>query len=578
MFISGCSSAESSSDTSGYDFSYSEEDLDPSYKAASAVKVTLADDDISIIGSGAETDGSNLTIDEEGTYILSGNLADGQIIVDTPDDQKVRLILDGVSVSSATSAPLHIKESDKVFLTLAEGSSNSFTGPEAFSDAAFEDNIDGAVFSKGDLCINGSGALQITSAAGHGIVSKDDLIITGGNITISAAKDGLQGKDCVKIKDGNIDLTVDNDGIRSSNSEDEYSGFISVDGGEFNITAGYDGFQAATLLRIADGDFDITTGGGSRYASTQDDWGESWGGNMGGQMDGPGDRMNGQPGSQPRGMSDLGASSGSSNSSDDESDTTGAKGLKAGQELLIIDGNVAIDSSDDAVHSNGNISIEGGTLDISSGDDGAHADSDLTVSGGAIDIAKSYEGLEGNTITIASGDIAINASDDGLTAAGGSDSSAVNRPGEGDFDVDESAFIKINGGKVDITASGDGIDSNGSLDIMGGSMTVTCPTTGDTAVLDYASEGNITGGTFIGTGAVQMAMTFSSSEQGVIAVNVGNQSSDTSIILKDKDGNTVMTHKSTKDFAIAILSSPDIVSGETYNISVGTVSGEITAD
>lgn len=549
LCFTGCgSSKDTSPDTSGYDLTYSDRDLDSSYEEGSAEKIVLSDGDI--------------MIDSEGTYILSGTHTDGQIIVAVSDDEKVRLVLDGITLASSQSAPLLIKEADKVFITLAEGSTNTLTGPSEYSDEASEDNIDGVIFSKGDLCINGSGDLTISAPSGHGIVSKDDLIITGGTLDITAAGDGLQGKDCVKIKDGTITADVDNDGIRSSNDEDKYRGFISIDGGEFNIDAGYDGLQAETLLRVAGGSFDLTTGGGSQYASTEDDWGGNWGGPVGGPGGGH-DMMGGQPGNM---------------TSDDEDDTISAKGLKAGTELLITGGDADIDSSDDSLHSNGSMTIEYGTLNISSGDDGAHADSDLKIVDGSINISKSYEGLEGNTIAIDGGIINITASDDGLNAAGGSDNSAMGRPGEGSFDVDESAFIKVNGGNVEIAAAGDGIDSNGSLDITGGRITVTCPTTGDTAVLDYSSEGNITGGTFIGTGAVQMAMTFSSSQQGVVAVNVNDQTAGTAITLKDSNGKTILAHTPEKDFAVAILSSPDIISGETYTIDVGSVSGDITAD
>lgn len=568
--LTGCgSSDDTSAGSSGYDLTYSDRDQDPSYDKSSATTVKLADDSITVDGRGASSKGSVLTIDTEGTYILSGALSDGQIVIDTPDDKKVQLVLAGVTLASSDSAPLLVKESDKVFITLAEGSINTLTGPSSYSDAAEEDNIDGVIFSKGDMCINGSGSLTINASTNHGIVSKDDLIITGGKIKVTAAGDGIQGKDCVKIKDGSITIDSDNDGIRSSNSEDEYRGFISVDGGTLTIDAGYDGLQAETLLRVAGGTFDITTGGGSRYASTQSDWGDSWGGNMGGPG-GHGDIMGG-PGGQMNNMQN-------DSSEDSSEDTVSAKGLKTGLTLLICGGKLDIDSSDDAVHSNGDIDIEAGSVLISSGDDGVHADSDLCIKDGTIKISKSYEGLEGNTITIDSGDITLTASDDGLNAAGGSDSSSMDRPGANEFEADESAFITVNGGKLDITASGDGIDSNGSLDITSGFTTVTCPTSGDTAVLDYASEGNITGGTFIGTGAVQMAMTFSSSDQGVVAINVGNQTSGSTITLKDSSGNTILTHKPGKDFALAILSSPDIVSGETYTISVGSTADEITAD
>jgi len=138
--------------------------------------------------------------------------------------------------------------------------------------------------------------------------------------------------------------------------------------------------------------------------------------------------------------------------------------------------------------------------------------------------------------------------------------------------------IKVSGGNLYVKASGDGIDANGTLEISGGYTIVVGPTQGDTATLDYDKSATITGGTFIGTGAQGMAQTFSDSKQGVVAVSVGNQSAGTNITLKDKGGNTIIEYAPELSFAVVILSSPDIVSGETYTITVGLESGEFEAN
>lgn len=137
--------------------------------------------------------------------------------------------------------------------------------------------------------------------------------------------------------------------------------------------------------------------------------------------------------------------------------------------------------------------------------------------------------------------------------------------------------IKISGGKLYINSSGDGLDANGTLEISGGYTVVTGPTQGDTATLDYDKSGVITGGTFIGTGAGGMAQTFSDSEQGVIALNVGNQSADTKIVLKNSSGETILEHAPELSFAVVILSDPEIKKGETYTVSVGSETGEFQA-
>ena len=151
-------------------------------------------------------------------------------------------------------------------------------------------------------------------------------------------------------------------------------------------------------------------------------------------------------------------------------------------------------------------------------------------------------------------------------------------PGEmGGMSSNSNGSIKISGGTLYINASGDGIDANGTLEITGGTTTITGPTHGDTATLDYDVSGTITGGTFIGTGASNMAQTFSESAQGVIAVDFGNQSAGTTITLNDKNGNTIISYTPVLDFSVVILSSPDIVSGETYTIIVGNNSWDFEA-
>ena len=261
------------------------------------------------------------------------------------------------------------------------------------------------------------------------------------------------------------------------------------------------------------------------------------------------------------------------------------KGIKAGAELSIYGGTFTIDSADDSFHSNGSMAIEGGTYTVTSGDDAFHADETLEVTDGSMNITECYEGLEGLEVNVSGGDITLTASDDGFNAAGGTDSSGSTGGRDGQFtqqgapgSASSNGSIAISGGTIHITASGDGIDSNGSLDIIGGNVTVCGPTQGDTATLDYDSSGTISGGTFIGTGASGMAQTFSSSSQGVIAVNVGNQSAGTEIQLADSNGNVIISYTPELDFAVVILSSPDILSGEDYTITVGSASDTFTAE
>ena len=547
---------------------FSSRDLDAGYDESKSALIRLNGTSAVCSSDAVKISGGNVTITDEGTYILSGTLDDGMIIVDAGKSDKTQLVLDGVTIHSQTCAPIYIRQADKVFLTLAPGSTNTLSNGGTFT-AIDGNNIDAVIFSKDDLTLNGSGILIVTSPAGHGIVSKDSLKITGGIYDINCAFHGLAGKDDVCIVNADFTIVSGKDGIHSENDDDDTLGFVWLQSGTFDISAEGDGISAAAYLQIEDGSFQITAGGGSVNGTAPSS--ESWGSFMGGGRH-EGGKMGG-------GM--MGGAPGAPSGAEASADSTSMKGLKAGSSLTINGGVFTIDAADDAIHSNDCVTVSGGTFEIASGDDGFHADVTLTVTGGTIRITGCYEGLEGQYVDISGGDITLTASDDGVNAAGGTDQSGqggrdgmFGGPGMG---ASSNGSITISGGTLAITAYGDGIDANGSLEITGGHIVVTGPTQGDTSTLDYDTTGVITGGTFIGTGASGMAQTFSSSEQGVIAVSTGEQSAGTQITLTDKAGNTLLTCTPALSFTVVILSSPEMIRGETYVIKVGTLSGEFTA-
>lgn len=555
---------------------FSDRDLDGTYDVGAAAQIRLDGSAISCTSNAVKVSGTTATITDEGTYVVSGTLDDGMIIVNTDKEDKVQIVLSGANITSLTSAPVYVLQADKVFITLAPDTDNTLANGGSFT--AIDDNsIDAVIFSKEDLTINGSGTLAIQSPAGHGIVSKDDLVIVGGSYQISCAAHGIDGKDSVRITQADLLIAAGKDGIHAENDEDAALGYAYIQSGSYTISAEGDGISAGNALQIDGGTFALITGGGSVNGSqsTSDNWG-GMGGNPPGGMGG------GRPGGMGGGPGGFGGMGDSGNGSADSSeDSTSIKGIKAGADLLVNGGSFTIDSADDAVHSNKNLTVNDGSFTIKSGDDGFHADEALTITGGTIDIAESYEGLEGLSIDISGGDITIVSSDDGLNAAGGTDQSGFGgHRGNDMFGSSSSSdsYIHISGGTIYMNASGDGIDANGTLTISGGHVTVCGPTQGDTAVLDYDISATITGGTFIGTGSYMMAQTFSDSAQGVIAVSVGNQAAGTKITLTDKDGKTVVSCEPKLSFAIVILSTPEMVKGETYTITVGSASGEFAAN
>ena len=245
--------------------------------------------------------------------------------------------------------------------------------------------------------------------------------------------------------------------------------------------------------------------------------------------------------------------------------------------------------SDDADEEEGTESdsffyMSDGSLTISAGDDGIHADAEVLTEGGTIDVTKSYEGIEALSIKISGGDIKAVASDDGLNAAGGNASSGSQTFGNDDWGGSRGGFsdggtngsIEISGGNVYIQAGGDGIDSNGSVAISGGNTVVCGPTQGDTSVIDFNSEGTITGGTFIGTGGAGMAESFTSVSQGLIAVSVGSQSAGSAVTLKDAAGNVLAEVTPELEFSVVYVSTQDMAQGETYTLTAGSYSESIT--
>lgn len=550
---------------------FSERDKVADYREEDCVRISFSGNSASASSNSVILSGSTVTLTEEATYLLSGTLEDGMILVDAPEDAKLRLILDGVSITNSASAPLYIRQADKVFVTLAEGSENTLENGGVFTEMD-GNSIDGAVFSKQDLTFNGSGSLTVISPAGHGIVCKDDLVFTGGTYTLNTASHALDANDSVRIT-GDTVMTVHagKDGIHCEHSEDASLGFLYISGGTLRLEAEGDGISASAWLEITGGAFDLLTGGGSVNGSKTSS--DHFGGFMGGR---PGPM---RPGGFGNTLS--------------QEDGTSMKGIKAAGSIRITGGSFRIDSADDGVHSDTSVTVAGGTFEIASGDDAFHGEETLTVTAGTVNISESYEGLEALHVDIQGGDIRLVASDDGLNAAGGTDSSGTGgrdgmfggpgggpggRPGGmGPQPSGGNGSIQVSGGTLSVTASGDGMDANGTLEISGGHITVEGPTQGDTATLDYDTSAVITGGTFIGTGAYGMAQTFSGSEQGVIALSVGNQQAGTEITVKDSHGNTILSHTPSLSFAVVILSSPSMVSGETYTITVGEASGEFAA-
>jgi len=546
---------------------FTERDRRIDYSNETQIKIEFTKSGAVCSSSSVSINGCDAVLLKEGCYVISGECSNGRIVVEADENDKLWIVFDDLELSCNGSAPLYIKSADKVFVTLANGSENTLSAiGNLLSDTDAE--IDGAVFSKQDLTLNGNGILHVATEAGKGIVCKDDLVIVGGRYSIVSSLHAIDANDSLRIDGADITLNSGKDGIHVENSADTAKGFVYIANATVDVKAEYDGISASAYLQIEQVEFNITTGGGAENGENKGS-DQGFGGGFGG-------------GGRPRRPDGQG---GESNGSAVE--TESKKGIKAGGSIFILQGKYVIDSADDALHSNLSLTLESGEFDIKSGDDGMHADGSLFIKGGIITIWQSYEGLEAQNVVISGGNISLCATDDGINAAGGVDSSGTGgnfggdrfggRPGGMGGASSSNGSIVITGGKVKIKASGDGIDANGTLEITGGYVTVCGPTQGDTAVLDYDRSATIAGATFIGTGSSMMAQSLSGEGQGVIAISVGNRSAGCSFAVKDKDGKLLFEYTPELSYQIVIISSPDIVKGNEYLFIIGSESKSFIA-
>ena len=241
------------------------EDKEVGYDESEGIKIELNNSEIQCSDSSVQIQDRQVTIKKGGTYFISGTLSNGQIQVNASKTETVYLVFDNVTLNSDTSAPLYVKQADRVVVTLKEGTKNTLSHKKEWVNID-ENSIDGVIFSKDDLVFNGMGELAITSSLGHGIVGKDDLVFMSGIYNIQADSHGIVGKDSVRIASGTYTLKTKKDGIHSENKEDASLGFLYIENGNFSFECEGDSIDASSNLQIEDGTFVVKTGDGSEKA------------------------------------------------------------------------------------------------------------------------------------------------------------------------------------------------------------------------------------------------------------------------------------------------------------------------
>ena len=421
------------------------------YTTANATLVTLTDSSATAKGkyTGYEIDGTDVSITAAGTYVFSGDCDNGSITV-KKGVTGVTIVLNGLTLTNDDSAAITLNKTAEASLIAAAGTTNTVADTEGSSD----ENAAVKVKSGAALAIGGTGTLTVDGNAKNGIKGAADAVITVAEVklNINAVNDGLSCDDELKITGGTLSITAGGDAVKASpdtgeNPDTTSLGNVTISGGTLTLNATEDGIQADGDLTISGGTFHVKTNGGHTTALTDD--------------------------------------------------SASCKGFKAGKTLIVTGGTVNVDSADDALHANTDVTISGGTLTLAAGDDGVHADNDLVIgtkgasstSTPRINITASYEGLEGTTVTVYSGDIDVAASDDGVNAANST-------LGE----HSDKYAISIAGGDLYIDAGSDGLDSNNDINITGGKVEVYGADAMMDAAIDYDGTFTLSGGTLFGAG------------------------------------------------------------------------------
>lgn len=491
-----------------------DDESDYNWDNETITSIILSGNTVTFSGTGVAVDGTTVTINAGGNYSLSGTLYDGRIIVDSDDEQLVRVILDGVDLTSLVSAPLAVMNAEQAMIVVNEGTVNTLTDAASYIyDDSEEDEPDAALFSDDDLTIYGSGELIIHANYKEAIKSKDGLVLNDVDLVIDSDDDGIQGKDYLIIRSGQFNISATGDGLKSNNDEDSELGYILIEDGDFVISAQSDALQAETGIRIEDGSFDLSAGGGSSAVIGDDD---------------------------------------------------SAKGIKAGVGIEITGGDFAIDVAEDGIHSDGDIIISAGTFAISSADDAIHADEMIVINGGSILVTEAYEGIEAASITINDGEIDLTTSDDALNAASDNANNylyinggyiVIHADGDG---IDANGYIEMTDGIVLVhgpTANNNGaLDYDDSFIISGGLLIAT------------------------GSSRMAQAPGYASTQASVLVAFNSAADAGSLFHVERNDGTVVLTFAPDRTYQSVAFSSGLLEIGQTYSIYLGGSSTGVEDD
>ena len=520
---------------------FTENDQLSGWDTSTATYITLEGDTVSISGNNAYEYNGSVVITGSGQFVITGTLDNGYICVDANANSKVWILLNGVDISCSDNACLRVDEADKVFLTLAEGTANTLTGGEELSEEALADGTYGVIFAHDDLTINGSGSLQINAGYRHGIKANDDLVITGGTITIDAPADGIHVNDSFRLKDASVDITAGDDGILTENEES----FFYMESGEITLHAEGDGIHSSGNVMIAGGTIIMDAGDDGIHADGDIEIED--------------------------GVIEMNSC---------------YEGIE-GATITVSGGEITIYPTDDGFNASSGSTSEDGMFPNGGGNPG-----NMGFSGNGMQPPEGTEFSSGNSMQPPEGagmtspavDEADNMPAQIQKAGTEQNEQQENQQNEQQNEQQETQqdvenYIRISGGTITIINENgndaDGLDSNGNIFITGGDIRISLSDTGMNNAIDAATENGgvarISGGTIIACGSSSMAEGFdqASSQCSVLYTVSSGTDSGTYLSIKDAEGKEILSWEVPCSFSSALLSSPDMQIGEACTIAAG---------
>ena len=456
-----------------------------------------------------KTSGVKIELKKTGTYYIDGTLDDGQIQVDADSTDIVKVVFNGVTLNCSSEAPFRVKDCEKTIVTIADGTKNTITDGKANSDSA-------AIYSKRYLAFNagekGTGSLSITANCADGISCTKQLVFNSGTYSVTAADDGMRGKLSLVIHDGKFTVNAQGDAFKSTSDKEGY-GYTLIDNGTFEITSGDEGFQSDGTLTINGGTFNI----------------------------------------------------------------------KKSEKCIAAIGDITINGGDFTLTptvTGGGESGSGHGICIKKNDDEIRT-GNVTINGGKINVTNSYEGIQGVVITVNGGEIWVKSSDDSFNASNGTNQMGGGggwgpRPGQQTTTTTTTGAtpaLIFNGGFTYVQTTGDGIDSNGELNITGGVVLVSQNGQANEPIdAGDGYEPKITGGVVIAAGSQGMASAPSTTQTAFFTSATG--SANQMFAVNDSDGKNILAWKIPQAYQVITVSTSKMTTGSYSIITNATVKGD----